>query len=114
MSRFDYVQYDKVAIEKQVKLKVMAQKIEAALVLLESARMEMWTLLDQEKDATLNDAIDDYYERAASDLNEATGPDLSEALALLERSFMWCGKAIRDEQIERNGSAPLQEGRTNG
>lgn len=31
----------------------------------------------------------------------------------LEEAYMWIGKAIRDEQVVRNGSAPLQEGRTN-
>lgn len=30
----------------------------------------------------------------------------------LEEAYMWCGKAIRDDQIKRNGSAPLQEERT--
>lgn len=32
----------------------------------------------------------------------------------LEEAYMWVGKAIRDEQIKRNGSAPLQEERKNG
>jgi hypothetical protein len=31
----------------------------------------------------------------------------------LEEAYMWSGKAIRDEQIRRNGSAPMQEGRVN-
>lgn len=35
------------------------------------------------------------------------------ALAKLEETYMWIGKAIRDDQIVRNGSAPLQEERTN-
>lgn len=30
----------------------------------------------------------------------------------LEEAYMHIGKAIRDEQIERNGSAELQEGRS--
>lgn len=34
-------------------------------------------------------------------------------LTKLEEAYMWVGKAIRDDQIERNGSAPLQEGRGN-
>ncbi len=29
----------------------------------------------------------------------------------LEEAYMWCGKAIRDGQVIRNGSAPLQEER---
>lgn len=32
----------------------------------------------------------------------------------LEEAYMWVGKAIRDEQIARNGSAELQEERKNG
>lgn len=32
----------------------------------------------------------------------------------LEEAYMWVGKGIRDEQIARNGSAPLQEERNNG
>ena len=35
------------------------------------------------------------------------------ALTKLEECYMWIGKAIRDDQIQRNGSAELQEERTN-
>lgn len=40
----------------------------------------------------------------------------SKALALtkLEETYMWIGKAIRDDQIARNGSAQLMEERKNG
>lgn len=31
----------------------------------------------------------------------------------LEEAYMWVGKAIRDDQVARNGSAPLEEGRSN-
>ncbi len=56
--------------------------------------------------------------KAAQDLEaviERLAPGRAKALALtkLEECYMWIGKAIRDEQLERNGSAPLQEGRTN-
>lgn len=34
-------------------------------------------------------------------------------LTKLEEAYMWVGKAIRDDQIERIGSAPLQEARGN-
>ena len=33
------------------------------------------------------------------------------AYTKLEEAYMWIGKAIRDDQIKRNGSAPLQEER---
>lgn len=32
----------------------------------------------------------------------------------LEECYMWIGKAIRDDQINRNGSAELQEERKDG
>lgn len=35
------------------------------------------------------------------------------ALTALEEAYAWMGKAIRDEQIQRNGSADLQESRSN-
>lgn len=35
------------------------------------------------------------------------------AVTDLEKVYMWIGKAIRDEQIARNGSAELQEERCN-
>jgi len=36
------------------------------------------------------------------------------ALTNLEQAYMWIGKAIRDDQIARNGSAELQEERKDG
>lgn len=38
----------------------------------------------------------------------------STAYTKLEEAYMWAGKAIRDEQIARNGTAPLQEERKDG
>lgn len=35
------------------------------------------------------------------------------ALTKLEECYMWIGKAIRDDQIARNGTAELQEERSN-
>lgn len=35
------------------------------------------------------------------------------AITKLEEFYMWTGKAIRDDQITRNGSAELQESRCN-
>lgn len=37
------------------------------------------------------------------------------ALTNLEQTYMWVGKAVRDDQLIRNnGTAELQEGRNNG
>lgn len=70
-----------------------------------------------------------YDERAQSDQNLAksfvtgleaminkigSGRAQSLALTKLEECYMWIGKAIRDDQIKRNGSAELQEERKNG
>ncbi len=32
----------------------------------------------------------------------------------LEEAYMWCGKGVRDKQIERGGPADLQEERKDG
>lgn len=42
---------------------------------------------------------------------EPNGRSKSLALTSLEEAYMWFGKAIRDDQIARNGSAPLQQSR---
>lgn len=39
---------------------------------------------------------------------------ISLALTKLEEAYMWVGKAIRDDQIARNGKAEEQPERTNG
>lgn len=36
------------------------------------------------------------------------------ALTKIEESYMWVGKAIRDNQLERTGQGDLQEGRKDG
>jgi len=41
------------------------------------------------------------------------GRALSLVLTKLEEAYMWVGKAIRDQQISRNGSAQEQPERTN-
>lgn len=43
--------------------------------------------------------------------NLKPGRSLSIAITKLEEFYMWAGKAIRDDQIKRNGSADLQEER---
>jgi hypothetical protein len=46
--------------------------------------------------------------------NLGVGRAQSLAFTKLEECYMWIGKAIRDEQIKRNGTAELQEERKNG
>lgn len=52
--------------------------------------------------------------RAAIETNLKPGRASSLALTKLEECYMWIGKQIRDDQIARNGSAPLMEERKNG
>lgn len=52
--------------------------------------------------------------RAAIETNCQPGRAASLALTKLEECYMWIGKAIRDDQIKRNGSAELQEERKDG
>ena len=49
-------------------------------------------------------------------LIDVLGKGRAQALAItkLEECYMWIGKAIRDEQIKRNGTAELQEERKDG
>lgn len=87
MSRFDYVKYDEGAIAQQEHAKTLAIKLESMI----------------------------------NSIGYTLGPDehkkvIAEktlALRKLEECYMWIGKAIRNDQIERNGAAELQEGRTN-
>jgi len=106
-SRFDYVKYDEESIKKQAQLKIAAQKVETAIEVVEAARQELWDLANE-----LFPELPPWVDHALNKLNEATGPDVDEALYDLEVCYMGFGKAIRDEQIERNGGAELQEGRT--
>ncbi len=63
--------------------------------------------------------LQQYFKDKMIRLNSAVNLELksprAKALAItkLEETYMWIGKAIRDDQIVRNGSAPLQEERTN-
>ena len=51
-------------------------------------------------------------EQLINDLGNSRATSL--AHTKLEECYMWIGKAIRDEQIKRNGGAELQEERKNG
>lgn len=48
-------------------------------------------------------------EAQVSELKDGRAKSL--VLTKLEEAYMWVGKAIRDEQIARNGSAPANETR---
>ena len=64
--------------------------------------------------------LQDEAKRLAQDLehfitvNLGQGRAVSLALTNLEETYMWIGKAIRDAQIARTGTAELQEQRKDG
>lgn len=89
MSRFDYVKYDERANELQAEFKETCQKIE-----------RMIAGLGQFGSST--------------SLNPQLGRSKALAVTKLEELYMWIGKAVRDEQIVRNGDAELQEERKDG
>lgn len=87
MSRFDYVKYDQFAIDRQDEFKQMMHQLENGITAIGSLIPEP--------------------ARSAS-----VGRAKALALTKLEEVYMWIGKAIRDDQIIRNGQASLQEERT--
>lgn len=93
-SRFDYVKYDDAAVLLQDHFK----KIVTAL------------------EADVNTIGVDSINRAPPGSKAVGSLARSKAMALtcLEELYMWVGKAVRDEQLVRNGSAPLLEERKDG
>lgn len=81
--RFDYVKYDDRATDLQAEFKTKVQDLE---VLIHCIPM-------------------------TSDQDRASGRSRATALTKLEEVYMWIGKAIRDDQVARNGSSDLQEQR---
>lgn len=87
MSRFDYVKYDENAIADQDRAKKLVTDLEGFIGGIGYAVAPL-----------------------------PAGVARAKALALtkLEEVYMWIGKALRDDQIARNGSAPLQKERKDG
>ncbi len=92
MSRFDYVKYDAKAQALQEFIKKEVQEFESVII-----GIGLDSIGQSENGKTVASLM-----RAKA-----------LALTALEEMYMWAGKAIRDEQILRNGSAPLEESRTN-
>ena len=61
----------------------------------------------------LQDSFKGILKQLDSSISIYLRPGRAQSLALtkLEEAYMWIGKAIRDDQIARNGSAELQEER---
>lgn len=85
MSRFDYVKYDATGFHFQQSAKDKIQEVETLILSIANNS----TRFRQRKSRSV-----------------------ALAITALEECYMWIGKAIRDEQLARNGVAP-QEERTN-
>ena len=83
MSRFDYVKYDEEAVLDQESAKAVCTELELLISSIGDGRMD----------------------------SAQVARAKALAFTKLEECYMWIGKAIRDSQIQRNGSAPLQEER---
>lgn len=95
MSRFDYVKYDNTGILMQDHFKSQMLELERNI-----------------QGIGINSAL-----RAVSTQSAAVsslGRSKAMAVTKLEELYMWLGKAVRDDQILRNGSAELQEERKDG
>ena len=88
MSRFDYVKYDEGAQEMQESAKLAAKRIEKI--------------------------IDSIGYSLGPEEHKRVQEEKKQAMMKLEECYMWIGKAIRNDQIVRNGGAELQEERKNG
>lgn len=86
MSRFDYVKYDKGAEIDQASAKALVQKTETFIGGIGYAQGK---------------------------ISHECARAKALAVTKLEECYMWIGKALRDDQIARNGFAPLREERTN-
>lgn len=90
VGRFDYVKYDDKATAQQNGFKAACVQLEGQINKIGS---------------TLDPLVDKAFCSRAKD----------KALSKLEEVYMWIGKAVRDEQVARNLSAPpLQEERKDG
>jgi polysaccharide deacetylase 2 family uncharacterized protein YibQ len=89
MGRFDYVKYDQGSVEQADSAKKIVQQLE-----------------------NLIGGIG--YSLGTKEVMGSSARAKALAMTKLEECYMWIGKAIRDDQVARNGSAPLQEERKDG
>ena len=97
MSRFDYVKYDEHAVKIQIHFKEQVERLEHNIESIGRVSMSNPSPQSIERNTIRN--LSRY--RAL-------------ALTALGECYRHIGKAIREDQILRNGSAPLQEERQDG
>jgi hypothetical protein len=76
--------------------------------------MNRFDYIEYDKEATKSqEEFKDAFTDLESDIEIIIKSPRAKALALtkLEEAYMWVGKGIRADQIHRNGSAELEEGR---
>lgn len=96
-SKYDYVKYDDVAVGQQEAFKHSVEKLDNLLV----------TTFGQIPEDSVDIPMLD-----GSTVKSALTQNFKDAVHYLEIAYMKIGKAIRDQQILRNGAAELQEERT--
>lgn len=120
MSRFDYVKYDDASAAVQAVLKLCAQAVEAALTAPVSAPQAVSDACERFRDQILQhlavpharSACDKALAKVKAVGELAAKGHVLHAIDALEVAYMWCGKAIRDDQVATRG-AQLQESRGN-
>lgn len=77
--------------------------------------MSRFDYVKYDQTATIQQAAFKHQCQTLEELTNGIGCDRwrEAALMKLEEFYMCIGKGIRDDQIDRNGSAPLQEERNN-
>lgn len=102
MSRFDYVAYDEHAQKAQSAAKELVQKLEHLI---------MATAFQAMSFEPTEGGVRFSLPENASDIQKSQVENARRSIEKLEEAYMWIGKTIRDDQIRRNGSAPMQEER---
>lgn len=80
------------------------------------SKVSRFDYVKYDEDADQQSVFKDCFMALAAVLENTLKPGRAKSLAItkLEETYMWVGKAVRDDQIARNGSAPMQEERKNG
>lgn len=104
MNRFDYLKYDDKAVKQQAEFKAKFQELETLFARSQQTHEEIMRLIGLMESGRAKDL-------AVSKIGKLfSNSDV--VMTAMEEGFMWLGKAVRDEQFARTGTAPLQEERT--
>ena len=106
MNRFDYLKYDDKAVKQQGDFKQLFQKLEQLIEESNGVHTELMKRVGILESTRAKELV---VQNIGHLFNEK---NLAAVMTALEQGYMWVGKAIRDDQFARNGTAPLQEERS--